>query len=49
MTLELSSFIKHLIDALGGINTETQSVEEIVARVDKASNEKSSVDEVSFD
>jgi recombination associated protein RdgC len=51
MTLELSSFIKHIIDALGGINTDTQSVEEIVARVDKASNDntKSSVDEVSFD
>ena len=51
MTLELSSFIKHLIDALGGMNTEQQSVEEIVARVDNASNSSSNtgVGEVSFE
>ena len=51
MTLELSSFIKHLIDALGGMNTEQQSVEEIVARVDNASNSGSNtgVGEVSFE
>lgn len=51
MTLELSSFIKHLIDALGGINTETRSVEEIIARVDKADNASSDmdIDEVSFE
>jgi recombination associated protein RdgC len=51
MTLELSSFIQHLINALGGINTETQSVEEIVLRVDNANNDnsKSGVDEVNFE
>jgi recombination associated protein RdgC len=51
MTLELSSFIKHLTDALGGINTEQQSVEEIVARVDNASNSgpNTGVKDVSFE
>jgi recombination associated protein RdgC len=51
MTLELSSFIQHLINALGGINTETQSVEEIVMRIDNANNDnnKTGVDEVSFE
>ena len=51
MTLELSSFIKHLIDALGGINTEQQSVEEIVARVDNASisGSDTGVKDVSFE
>ncbi len=51
MTLELSSLIKQLINALGGINTEAQSVEEIVARVEKADSHQNdkSVDEVSFE
>ncbi len=51
MTLELTSFIKHLIAALGGISTEAQSVEEIVARVDNAASASSTtgVDEVSFE
>jgi recombination associated protein RdgC len=48
MTLELSSFIQHLINVLGGISTELQSVEEIIMRVDNADNDKSNVDEVSF-
>lgn len=51
MTLELSSLIKQLMNALGGINTEAQSVEEIVARVEKTESLKnnSGVDEVSFE
>ncbi len=50
MTLELSSLIKQLINALGGINTESESVEEIVARVEKSENDQNNrgVDEISF-
>ena len=46
MTLELSALIKDIIAVLGGINTDTQSVEEIVARVDKNDTAYTGVDEV---
>jgi recombination associated protein RdgC len=46
MTLELSAFIDDLVLALGGVNTDTQSVEEIVARVSKDDTLYTGVEEV---
>lgn len=46
MTIELAAFIKDLVAALDGVNTDSQSVEEIVARVEKADNTPLGVDEV---
>lgn len=49
MTLELSAFIDDLIAALGGVNTQTQSVEEIVAKATKDDANYTGVDEVVFE
>jgi len=49
MTIELSAFIEHLVEALGGINMENQTVEEIVAKVEKNNTQSSGVDEVVFE
>lgn len=49
MALEISAFIDDLVLALGGINMETQSVEEIVARANKNEDPKTNIQEVSFE
>ncbi|MEW8420143.1 MAG: recombination-associated protein RdgC [Candidatus Thiodiazotropha endolucinida] len=48
MTIELTALIKDVMTALGGINTDSASVEEIVAQATKGDNARSSVDEVTF-
>ena len=48
MTIELTAFIKDLMGALGGMNTDSTSVEEIVAAVTKGDRAPSAVDEVTF-
>ena len=48
MVIELSALINDLLTALGGVNTETASVEEIVAKASRDEADKSGVDEVSF-
>ncbi len=49
MTLELSALIKDLVAALGGVNLDNQSVEEIVAGVEKSDQLKAGVEEVVFE
>jgi recombination associated protein RdgC len=46
MTLELSAFIDDLVKALGGMNMDAPSVEEIVAQVNKHDEENMGVDEL---
>jgi len=46
MTLELTAIIAQLLEALGGINTQTDSVDSIVAQATKADTGFSGVDEV---
>lgn len=48
MTIELSALIKNLMAALGGINKDNASVEEIVINATKGDGPKGSVDEVAF-
>ena len=48
MTLELSALIKDLMQALGGINTQTASVEEIVAKATRDDSDTTGVEEVSY-
>lgn len=48
MTLELSALIKDLMQALGGINTQTASVEEIVAKATRDDSDTVGVEEVNF-
>jgi recombination associated protein RdgC len=47
MTIELAALIKDIMQALGGINKDTASVEEIMAKAAK-SDTSNSVEEVSF-
>lgn len=48
MTIELDALIDSLLSSLGGISTESLSVEEIVLRTTKTSATQGGVDEVSF-
>ncbi len=48
MTIELSALIKDLLTALGGINTNSASVEEVVAKATRETDSSSVVDEVTF-
>jgi recombination associated protein RdgC len=48
MTIELMALIKDLLDAVGGVNIESRSVEEIVAKVTHSENDRSIVAEVTF-
>jgi recombination associated protein RdgC len=46
MTIELSAFIHDLVAVLGGVNTDTRSVEEIVVQATKNEETYTGVDEV---
>ena len=48
MTIELMALIKDLLAAVGGVNIESRSVEEIVAKVTRSENDRSIVAEVTF-
>ena len=48
MTIELTALIKDLLAVLGGINTDTSSVEEIVAKATRNDDMQSVVDEMAF-
>lgn len=48
MCIELSALIDHLLLGLGGMSKEAQSVEEIIARVEKSESQIPNVDEVTF-
>lgn len=48
MIIELSALIKDLTVALGGVNTNNASVEEIVAKVERNDQLQSGIDEVAF-
>jgi len=48
MTIELSALINDLLNALGGTNTHTASVEEIVAKASRGDADSTKVEEVSF-
>lgn len=48
MTLEITALIKDLLASLGGINTETASVDEIVAKASRDDDHSAEVEEVSF-
>jgi recombination associated protein RdgC len=49
MTVELSAFITDLVAALGGINTQAPSVDEIIAKANKDDTAYTGVDEVVFE
>ena len=49
MTLELSAFIEDLVAALGGVSTNTPSVDEIVAKAMKDDTSHTGVDEVVYE
>ncbi|WP_406827886.1 recombination-associated protein RdgC [Microbulbifer sp. ARAS458-1] len=46
MTLEISALLKDLLSAFGGLNTDTASVDEIVARASREDREQQLVSEV---
>jgi len=46
MAIELSAFINDLLAALGGVNTDTRSVEEIVEQATKSDVDYSGIDEI---
>lgn len=48
MTIELSALVKNLMMALGGVNTDSISVEEIVNRASKADEATTGVDEIVY-
>jgi len=48
MTIELSALINDLIKSLGGINSKTASVEEIVVKAARDNEDNAKVEEVSF-
>ncbi|HCH25069.1 MAG TPA: recombination-associated protein RdgC [Oceanospirillaceae bacterium] len=48
MTIELSALINDLMASLGGVKTETASVEEIVAKATRDEADNTDVEEVSF-
>lgn len=48
MTIELTALIKDLLAALGGVNRDSASVEEIVAKATRDDKAQSAVDEVTF-
>jgi len=48
MTIELEALISNLLKALGGVNTKTASVEEIVAKASRDEANNTKVEEVSF-
>lgn len=48
MSIELTALIKDLMQALGGINTQTATVDEIVAKASRDDKHTGGVDEVSY-